>query len=310
MVKRQMRVAGYRRGTGAPPQASGPGLLRRSFSRPLRWVVGLVLAAVATLVTSVLTGIPAQLVDVPAAQDKLRSGPDFSVVVDITYLDDEGRSMATGATHLDEQLLHVLAQPGGAATPEFLKLARAAGGVNAEKLTLRVVLEGRRNQQIRILDIRPVVVEQTPPLSGTLFNAGPQGGEPTLRMIIDFDRPNSVVREVLPESAPLDPKGGRPFFDNTTISLRDREQQVLLIRTTVTRYHVAFKLQIDYRIGDESKIMEIADHGRPFRVTGINPGPEPHTLSYERAFELQGDFSLCPVADPHRIPTNSMPTCG
>jgi hypothetical protein len=247
---------------------------------------------------------------VPAAQDKLRSGPAFSVVADITYLDDENRSMATRATQLDEQLLRVLAQPGGAATPEFLRLARAAGGVNAEKLTLRVVLEGRRNRQIRILDIRPVVVEQTPPLSGTLFNVGTQGGEPTLRMIIDFDRPNPVVRDVLPESDPLDPKSGRPFFDNVTISLRDREQQVLLIRAIVRRYYAAFKLQIDYRIGDESKIMEITDHGQPFRVTGLNPGPEPHTLSYKRVFELQGNFSLCPVADPYRIPTNSMAACG
>jgi hypothetical protein len=36
--------------------------------------------------------------------------------------------------------------------------------------------------------------------------------------------------------------------------------------------------------------VEIADHGQSFRVTGLNPGPEPHTLSYERAFELQGEL--------------------
>jgi hypothetical protein len=110
-------------------------------------------------VTSVLTGIPAQLLNVPATQDKLRSGPDFSVAAETVYLDDEGRSMATQATQLDEQLLRVISKPGAAASPEFVKLARAAGGVNVEKLTVRVVLEGRRNQQIRILGIYPVILE-------------------------------------------------------------------------------------------------------------------------------------------------------
>lgn len=309
MAKRQNRVAGHRR-TGLATQASDPGLFRRSVGRPLRWVLGLILAAVATLVTSILTGIPSQLFNVPAIQDELRSGPDFSVAADIAYLDDEGRSMATRATKVDEQLQRLLAQPGAAATPEFLRLVRAAGGVNVEKLTIQVVLEGRRNQQIRILGIDPVVLEQTPPLSGTLFSAGPQGGDPTMQMMIDLDHPNPAAREVLRDPGSGEPKAGLPFFDNTTISLRDREQQVLLIRATATRHYIAFNLQIDYRLGDESKTMQITDHGQPFRITGLHPGPEPETLSYERAFELQGDFSLCPVANPHRILTTSVPTCG
>jgi hypothetical protein len=298
VAKRQMRVAGRRRKADAAARVSEPHLLRKS----VKWVVGLVLAAVATLVTGVLTGIPAQLFDVPAVQDKLRSGPDFSAVADITYLDDEGRSMATRSSEVSEQLLRALAQPMAAVAPEFLELARVAGGVNVEKLTIRVILEGRRNQQIRILGIRPVMVEQTPPLGGMLFNVPPQAGDATMQMIIDFDRPNPVVREILPGSDPLSgPKGGRPFFDNNTISLRDREQQVLLIRAAVTWYYAAFNLQIDYRIGDESRTMQISDHGQPFRVTGLHPGTEPDTLSYERAFTLQSDFSLCPVANPHRI---------
>jgi hypothetical protein len=188
-----------------------------------------------------------------------------------------------------------------AVAPEYLRLARAAGGVNVGKLTIRVVLEGHRNQQIRILDIHPVVVEKTQPLAGTLFSAPPQGGSATMRMIIDFDQPNPIAREVLQNSDPLDPKGGQPFFYNTTISLNDREQQVLFIRTRVERYYVAFILQIDYRIGDENKTIQITDQGQPFRITGLHYGPEPDTLSYEQAFQLQGDFSLCPVVNPHRM---------
>lgn len=310
MIKRQIRVAGQRRRTGPATHASGSGLLRRSIGRPLRWVLGLILAAIATLITSVLTGIPSQLFNVPAIQDKFRSGEDFSVAADIAYLDDEGRSMATRATKVDEQLQRLLAQPGAAATPEFLRLARAAGGVNVEKLTIRVVLEGRRNQQIRILGIHPVVLEQTPPLSGILFDAPPQGSDPTMQMMIDLDHRNPVVREVLREPGSGEPKAGRPFFANTTISLNDREQQVLFIRATATQHYIAFNLQLDYRLGDESKTMQITDHDQPFRITGLHTGPEPDTLSYEQAFTLQGDFSLCPVTDPQRILTTSVPTCG
>jgi hypothetical protein len=310
MAKRQIRVAGHRRITGPATEASNPALLRRSIGRPLRWVLGLILAAVATLVTSVLTGIPSQLFDVPAVQDELRSGADFLAAADIIYLDDQGRSMATHATEVDAQLQRLLTQPGAAATPEFLELVRAAGGVNVEKLTIRVVLEGRRNQQIRILGIHPVVLEQTPPLGGTLFDAPPQGGDPAMQMVIDLDHPAPVVREVLHEPGSGEPQAGRPFFANTTISLRDREQQVLVIRATATRHYTAFNLQIDYRLGDENKTMQISDHGQPFRITGLRTGPEPKTLTYERAFTLQDDFSLCPVTDPHRILTTPVPTCG
>jgi hypothetical protein len=142
-----------------------------------------------------------------------------------------------------------------------------------------------------------------------MFDAPPQGGDATMQMIIDLDHPNPVAREVRidPDSYELLP--GRPFFENTTISLRDREQQVLMIRTTAECHYVAFNLQVDYRLGNQDKTMQIADHGQPFRITGPHAGLEPNTLSYQRAFELQGDFSLSPVADPHRIPTHPLPTC-
>jgi hypothetical protein len=71
---------------------------------------------------------------------------------------------------------------------------RAAGSVDLSDLTLRVTLEGRSNQDVRILGIRPVV-ERTAPLDGTLFFAPSQEGEPSMNMIVDLDDPMPVLRK-------------------------------------------------------------------------------------------------------------------
>jgi hypothetical protein len=101
---------------------------------------------------------------------------------------------------------------------------RAAGSVDLSDLTLRVTLEGRSNQDVRILGIRPVV-ERTTPLDGTLFFAPSQEGEPSMNMIVDLDDPMPVLRKADENGTP-----GRPYFDNNSIRLPDHEQDVLVIR--------------------------------------------------------------------------------
>jgi hypothetical protein len=272
-------------------------------SRPFRWVMGLVVAAATALATSVLTGIPAELIDVPAAKDMLRSGPDLSISAEIVYLDDEGRSMAIRENvKPGEQLQRLMTQPGAGASPEFVQQVWAIGGVNLGVLTVRLIVEGRRNQEIHILDIRPDITERTDPLGGTLFDVGAQAATPTLQMMFDMDHPNPIAHEALLDPGTEELRPGRPFFEKTTVSVRDRERQVLVLRATANRHYVAFALKIDYRIGDENKTLVVNHHGKPFGVTGPHLGPKPDIMSYERAYQLQGDFSLCRLANPHRIP--------
>ncbi len=283
----------------------GHGVGRRS----ALWILGLVGAAGATLLTSTLLGIPAQLVDPSEAKDTLRSGPELSVGVEITQLDDEGLSkVVPGAFQPSAHARQIISQSMGAVSPEFLSEVRSAGGINLEKLTLRLVVEGRRNQEVRILDIRPQIVERTPPVDGTLFDIPPQGGGATMKMFLDLDKAQPVVSEVIVTDE-NEPKAGPAFFGNTTISLKDREEQVIILRAVAIKYYAIFNLIFEYRVGDQTKTMTVTNQGQPFRVTGPHLGSGPDELSYQEAFELQGDFSMCRVADPRHISWRSGIRC-
>jgi len=273
-------------------------------------VASLLVAAVATVIIGVLTGIPAQLFDVSAAKDKLRSGPPLSVSADIIFLDDEGRSMAMpGDYRPNGRVEQMMAKPKAGVSSEFLGAIRDAGGVQVTTLTIRAILEDRRNQEIRILDIRPVISERAEPFGGTLFFIPPQEGAATMRMMIDLDRPDPIVSEAAKNPTTGKIESGKPFFADTTISLHDREQEVLIIRATAVLHYVAFKLQIHYRLGDKDMTTLISDHGQPFRITGFHFGPQHSVLAYEGAYELQGDYSLRQTTDPSRMDCLGLPGC-
>jgi hypothetical protein len=255
-----------------------------------------------------LVGVPAQLVDPSEAKDALRSGPDLSVNAEIVYLGDQGRSMVVpGPFQPSVHLRQIMSQPGAAASPEFLGEVRSAGGVSLTLLTLRMVVEGRRNQEIRILDIRPKIVERTPPLDGTLFDAPGQGAGPTMKMLLDLDRAHPIVTEAVITDDEV--KSGPAFFGNTTISLKDREEQVIILRALAVNHYAAFELIFEYRLGDKARTMTLTNQGQAFRVTGPRLGAGPDELSYQDAFELQGDFSLCRIAEPRRFSRRSGNRC-
>ncbi|WP_255953537.1 hypothetical protein [Streptomyces odontomachi] len=241
------------------------------------------LGALATVFSGWIAAIPAQLTDPEAAKDRIRSGSDFSLAVDIVRLDDEGKNAAfRGDFRPTAAERAMLSRPGAAATPAFDRLMHTRGAVSVDDLTVRLTLTGHRNQQINILDIRPAIVERTAPLSGTFFCVPPQGGVSTMTMVFDMDRPSPLARDA--EVTAL----GRPFFGRRTITLHDREQRVVIARAFTADHYVAFRLNVTYMLGDKKKHTVIDDHGKPFQVTAISPGK-----GYRSVFSLQADYSVC-----------------
>jgi hypothetical protein len=179
--------------------------------------------------------------------------------------------------------------------PSIVPALRAAGGVNLEKLTIRLVLEGRRNEEIRILDIQPVIVSRTAPLDGTLFFLPPQGAAPTLQMATNLDVPIPVIDNVGSNGKPTH----KPYFDAYSISLHDGEEQTLTIRATTEHFNVAFKLRVSYVIGNHEETKVIANNGQPFRVSAPHCNTRPGIASYQHVVALQGNFSALPVQNPH-----------
>jgi hypothetical protein len=266
------------------------------FTRSAKWIAGVLLGALALVITGTLTGIPGQLLDRRAIEDKLRSGPDLRIDAEIVALNDEGGPslVFSRGYQTSRRILQEASEP--MRGPSVVPSLRAAGGINLETLTIQLVLEGRRNEEIRILDIQPVIVARTAPLDGTLFFLPPQGGVPTLQMVANLDSPIPVIDTVGSNNKPTH----EPYFDSYSISLHDAEQQTLTIRATTERFNVAFTLRVRYAIGGHRETETITDNGHPFRVSA------PHCVgagiaSYQHVVALQGNFSALPTHDPHHF---------
>lgn len=250
---------------------------------------------------------PREVVDVPAIQDGLRSGPELAVSVDMVQLDDEGLSKVTRDDHRpDAQLTALMAEPGAATATGFDQALREVGAVNLETLTLRTVFTSRRNQQINIIGIEPEIVARTAPWSGTLFSAPPQAGSPTMNMMFDMDRVRPQARDAVYDDASATIKPGKPFFAQRTITLRDGKQQVVLVRAHTERHYVSFRLRVTYMLGDDPKTLTVDDDGRPFELTASSDDASGTGSQYRRVFELQSDFSLCQTLPPTACPNTAV----
>lgn len=229
---------------------------------------------------------------------------DLAVSVETVRLDDEGLWAATsGDFRPSPAQSRFLAKPMSAASDEFDDFLRSTGAVRVGEQTLRLTLTGRDDQQVNVLDIRPVDVHRARPLAGTLFAVGSQAGSATFKVIYDLDRPRPVARKAELNTELYEYRPGPPFFADTTITLRRGEQNVVVARARAQRFHVKFRLDVTYMVGDRRKHKVIDDHGRPFQVTGFSRGPDGEER-YQRVFSLQNDYSMCqtvgPGADPER----------
>jgi hypothetical protein len=301
-----------------------------SRSRLMRWLAGVTAAVIAAL-------SPHWFPTILGAAESLFSntGPALTVAAEPTFLDDQGYTIATpDGLRPGPQLLHLMTQTGAASSGRFLAGVRAIGGVNVNVLSVRLIVNGDSRQGVRVIDIRPALLHRTAPLDGTLFLIPSQAGNATIKMMFDLDEAIPVARTIANPPCRLVMRGdieycvpvlrnwpypverfpatvggelspGSQFFNNETIHLSDGEQQVLYIRAQAAHCYATFDLEIDYIIGrdtaDVHKLI-VSDHGHPFRVTGMQAGAKPNTVSYQEAFNLQGNFSLCAVANPSLIP--------
>ncbi|MFE9659325.1 hypothetical protein [Streptomyces sp. NPDC005955] len=258
------------------------------------WLAGLAAVVLGAALGAWLSGLPWLLFDKSSVKDDLRSGPDLGTAVSKVQLDDEGMSRATREDHRpDASLRRFLARPMAAAAPEFDGRLAAVGAVNVDKLTVRVVFTSRRSQLINVIDITPEIVKRERPWSGTLFDAPPQGGSPTMNMMFDLDRPRPLARDAGFDEDRNTLAPGKPFFAQRTISLLGGKQQVVLIRTETKHHYVAFRLKVTYMLGDRTKTTVIDDRGRPFRLTALNGSQDRKNLKYPRIYEFHQGFSLC-----------------
>ena len=168
-------------------------------------------------------------------------------------------------------------------------------------MKLRLVLEGRRAEEVRIIDIMPEVIERKEPTQGTFFDVAPQGIDDDINLDLDLDSPNLVL---LTE----DPKP-EPFFESKTISLKDREQVVLQIHVVAQMYYYSYRFKIIYFIGGEKREQIVSNGNMPFEITGPRCTPDRKALSYRAVYALQDDFSVKPAPHPEKYVGEEWDAC-
>jgi hypothetical protein len=262
------------------------GRLADAVTKKTAWAVGVVAAALLTLLaTGVIPRLLGQVVSGSAIEDKFRGGPAILANESLVYANGPTvpeSAVIPGNYRPGHALVRALARAMGGATPAFLRLEHTKG-VPVGSEVIRLVLEGNRNEPVRILNIEPVRLERKPPLGGVYFNIGGQGEADNIRILFDLDRLSPQAQEM--KSNMLT---GGLFFQDHTISLTRGEQVVILITAGTSRYDATYDLAIDYMAGSATQTEMVSDDGHPFQVTA----PSSDLLCYKQVFTLRGDYSV------------------
>lgn len=298
------------------------------------WIAGVAATVVSSLVLAVLGWAGPQLIDGAAAKDRLRQAAraDGDLRYTVEYLDGgDDLVLPNGATLTDRQksTLKDWSTPTNpmARLDGLVGELRAAGAANPNVLTVRVTLEGRRNQPIKVDTVEPVNIRRQAPYAGIFLSIPPQGGGNTIKMIFNLDEAHPIARLPVPvkEGDPPKPtqsdgmQPGPPFFQNTTLTLGDGEEDAIVIKSVATRWATSFDIRIAYRVGDQARTVTINNAGHPFAVTPLNctdhstfsdghPSGPGH-VSYQQVWQIRDDFTGAdPATDPNHFETG-FPNC-
>ncbi|MFB4271348.1 hypothetical protein [Nonomuraea sp. GTA35] len=269
--------------TGSPRKKSDTteSRWRRWIKRPGFWAVSFGIPIAVTVVTLVVNGVAADIIDLPALRD---SGPrriqdPDDIRWDVRYEDPGAQLILPRGLKLSAQQEAFLSSwsladvgRGGKYTIEDLKRElRAAGAATpVSDMNLIVTLEGRRHQDLHVKAVYPVEMRRSAPYDGTWLNIPSQDGGSTLQMMFDFDEHTPRARTIKGDGESVPLRSGVPWFSTKTLTIKDGKQDTLSIKTMGLKHAVTFKIRIDYRIGDQHRSLIVHDHGRPFAVSPVN----------------------------------------
>jgi hypothetical protein len=264
--------------SGGPPAAPAPPRpARRSVLLAVGGAVG---AAVTALVVAGATGLVGQVIDVPAAKDRVRqvrdrvfhrsapstASPEHRADGDglgLSVLDVDGSYGRTAAFP---------AEPADSYRPFFrsadlpsMPSLLAAGGYAVGGLRIKVSIGSRRNEKIDVFDVRPVDLRRQEVTAGVLVYVLNQGS-PVERMSFDLDSPRPTAR-LLGEGVESGP--GTGYFDVQTVPLDGPGATAVLSLEFVTiRWSYTFDVDVHYHLGGRSYVQRLPrGPGGPYRVT-------------------------------------------
>ncbi|MFJ8967028.1 hypothetical protein ACIRG5_47355 [Lentzea sp. NPDC102401] len=231
--------------------------------RAVKWIVGAVLAAVAALVSAAFTGVFTQTVHPQGIGDEVRDlfrpGTDLRITLLNMGRPGGGWSavLPTDVTLPSDE--HTRPGPLLGWPEEMQKAWLDSGAFMLRGVVLQVEVEGLRNQEITLFNVRPLTKMEQMPL-GHVVDFGSQGGD-ALRMVFSLDEVNPMAR-IVDEQSPK----GRAFFEEKRIGLTDGHKESLSLAFMAMRAAYSFDIAFDYEIGGEKRTQILKRDGQPFRV--------------------------------------------
>jgi hypothetical protein len=255
LAARQRAKAASRREARWLPALSGSG----------RWLLGVV----AGVLVSVLTVIAVQYLGDAAP---IESGPPITAFVAVkasdTGLDALPTPLRSGATF--ERLTRHGAPDG--AWNDFV--AQAGGAPVVADLTL--VLEGRRTQTVRVIDVRPRVVSRGPPFTGTLLTRTAEGEQEVPNLVGNLDLPLPTFRD--------SSQAEQSYFQTHQVDLAKNERFAFGLRVVGRRASYVWDIEVTYLDRSGSHTMYVSGpDGRPFRLAGQLDDITGYAVRYRRS---------------------------
>jgi hypothetical protein len=273
----------------------------KRFRKRLAWASGVAFAAVISpVVTNVVPQMLNQVANGAKLKDAIRRGPD--IITNESIYDPDGNGVVRpfvvpGNYRPSDQVVLALSKAESVMSTTLMKEIHKVNSVAIEDVFTRVVLQGNRNESIRILNIYPVNLRRTRPLDGVLFDIPEAQGEfGNIQMNFNLDQISPHALTVIND----DVITNQPFFEAHTISLADGERAVLIIQAHTRCYSASFDLAVNYMVGSADRTEVISDNGHPFRVSSYR-FTETGRLSYRQDFQLQGNFSVAPLRPQSKL---------
>ncbi|MEV7010822.1 hypothetical protein [Streptosporangium sp. NPDC051022] len=139
----------------------------------------------------------------------------------------------------------------------------AARLVKTEMQGVRLVVEGARNEAVRIIGMRARVHKTRPVVAGTYFSFGPQGEEDSVKVGFDLGSPQPIARDVLEkEGVQL----GGPYFGGRSVVLKKGESKVYDVTAVAGPFTYEWDIQID--LAAQGRIWSVYRPERPLVVSG------------------------------------------
>lgn len=172
----------------------------------------------------------------------------------------------------------------------------SSGFSDVNMTLLRLLVEGRRNGRVRIIDMQPRIIEKRLPGSGaSLLGPGAQGTGQSVSIGFNLDEDQPVARKVNPLGDPSAKEYfGSSFFADSSTELGRVEQEIYRIAARTLACDVKWALLVKLVVPDvdpSTTMIEVVDNGGlPFRTTALlydSSGILPDRSRYSEIYQYE-----------------------